>query len=89
MGRQVRKAKDTMSTSIRHHNDEDKPIPIIESSMEHTDLHPFCPVDPSCPCHKDPILLAPLAQAVQDGLMTPDEATDYAMGRTLQGGGWA
>lgn len=77
-----------MSTSIRHTDDETA-IPIIESTIDHTNLHPFCPVDPSCLCHEDLALLAPLAQAVQDGLMTPDEATDYAMGRTLQGGGWA
>lgn len=55
---------------------------------QYTDEHPFCLTTPSCPCHEDSDLLAPIAQAVNDGLMTPNEATDYVMGRTLQGG-WA
>ena len=58
---------------------------VIQSTMEHTDEHPFCLVDLTCPCHEDLDLIAPLAHAAQDGLMTPDEATEYVMGRTLQG----
>ena len=62
-------------------------IPVIPTDdLQHTDAHPFCVANPTCPCHEDPDLIAPIAQAVQDGLMTPDEATDYVMGRTLQGG---
>lgn len=61
-------------------------LPVILTTQEHTDDHPFCLTDPTCPCHEDPTLIAPLAQAVQDGLMTPAEATDYIMGKTLQGG---
>ncbi len=62
-------------------------IPVISTdNLQHTDAHPFCVTDPTCPCHEDPNLIAPIAQAVTDGLMTPDEATDYVMGRTLQGG---
>lgn len=75
-----------MSTSIRHNHDDENPIPVIVTTMEHTDAHPFCLVDPTCSCHEDADLIAPIAQAVQDGLMTPDEATEYIMGRTLQGG---
>ena len=59
-----------------------------EDVLLHTDEHPFCVVDPDCPCHEDPDLIAPIAQAVHDGLMTPNEATQYIMGKTLQGG-WA
>lgn len=61
-------------------------IPIIPvDSRLHTNDHPFCPTDPSCPCHEDSDLIAPIAQAVTDGLMTSNEATEYVMGRTLQG----
>ena len=62
-------------------------IPVIPvDTKEHTDEHPFCMTDPTCPCHEDAELIAPIAQAVNDGLMTSQEATDYVMGRTAQGG---
>ena len=62
-------------------------IPVIPTDdLHHTDAHPFCPIDPTCPCHEDPDLITSIAQAVTDGLMTSDEATDFVMGRTLQGG---
>lgn len=69
-----------------HHPYGENFIPVIPSTNDHTDDHPFCPTDPTCPCHEDPNLIAPITQAVTDGLLTPDEATDYVMGRTLQGG---
>jgi len=74
-----------MSDTIRHYGDNVIPV-IPVSSKDHTDDHPFCVTNPTCPCHEDPDLIAPIAQAVQDGLMTSNEATDYVMGRTLQGG---
>ena len=75
-----------MSNTKRHYGDNF--LPVISSTQDHTNEHPFCVVDPTCPCHEDPDLIAPIAQAVMDGLMTPDEATQYIMGKTLQGG-WA
>jgi hypothetical protein len=48
----------------------------------HTTDHPFC-YDPSCPCHEDSLLIAPIAQAVQEGLLTPDEASAIVAGKTL------
>lgn len=61
----------------------DGPIIIEVDYVLHTDEHPFCPVDPSCGCHEDVNLIAPIAQAVQDGLCTPEEATNIVMGKTL------
>lgn len=59
------------------------PIIILVDYHEHTEDHPFCAICPSCPCHEDPDLIAPIVQAVTDGLMTPDEATDFVMGKML------
>ncbi|GAC1357885.1 MAG: hypothetical protein PVS3B3_36200 [Ktedonobacteraceae bacterium] len=74
-----------MSDTIRPYGDNFIPV-IPTDAKEHTDEHPFCVANPNCPCHEDLELIAPVHKAVNDGLMTPDEATDYVMGRTLQGG---
>ena len=59
------------------------PIPILmEDPLVHTDEHPFCS-DSTCPDKEDSELLAEVAQLVQDGLLTPNEATNYVMGKTL------
>lgn len=49
----------------------------------HTPGNPFCPVDPSCPCHVDRENIAQVASFVQEGLMTPEEATDFVNGRMI------
>ncbi len=53
-----------------------------EQDFVHTDHYPFCS-DPSCPCHEDPDLLTVVAEHVEDGLMTPAEATRFTQGRQL------
>lgn len=59
------------------------PIPIpMEDPIIHTVEHPFCS-DPTCPDKDDPELLAQVAQLVEDGLLTPEEATNYVLGKTL------
>jgi hypothetical protein len=59
------------------------PIPIpMENPIIHTDDHPFCD-DVTCPDKDDPQLLAQVAQYIEDGLLTPDEAANYVMGKTL------
>lgn len=58
-------------------------IPIEDGYLLHTLDNPFCPVDPSCPCHEDPILIAEVAQYVTNGEMTPEEATDFVNGRMV------
>ena len=54
----------------------------MEDPLIHTDDHPFCD-DPKCPDKEDSELLAEVAQLVEDGLLTPDEATNYVLGKTL------
>jgi hypothetical protein len=54
----------------------------MEDPLIHTADHPFCE-DPTCPDKEDPELLADVAQLVEDGLLTPKEATNYVLGKTL------
>jgi hypothetical protein len=77
--------KGYIMSSIRSNEENELPVIPVDYKL-HTDEHPFCPTDPSCPCHEDNTLIAPIAQAVTDGLMTSNEATDYVMGKSLQGG---
>ncbi len=61
------------------------PHPIVipmEDPLLHMNEYPFCS-DPTCPDKEDPELLAEVAQLVQDGLLTPDEATHYVRGEML------
>lgn len=48
----------------------------------HTPEKPFCS-DPRCPCHEDELLIFEVSLHVQDGLMTPEEATDFVNGKTV------
>lgn len=58
-------------------------IPWDEADMLHRPGNPFCPIDPTCPYHEDPELIAEVAQYVESGEMTPEEATDFVKGRML------
>ncbi len=50
----------------------------------HTDDQPFCYCDPTCPCHEeDQESIAMVKTWVEQGLMTPQEATQYILGRTF------
>lgn len=58
-------------------------IPVVPVDyVEHTEGKPFC-LDPMCPCHEDEQTIAQVNQAVQDGLITTDEATDFVLGKLL------
>jgi hypothetical protein len=58
-------------------------IPVVPVDQTyHTNEHPFC-YDPTCPCHEEQGLIAPVAQHVRDGFLTPSEATDFVNGKTL------
>ena len=51
-------------------------IPVIPVDyLEHTDEKPFC-WNGSCACHEDQDNIALVAQQVQEGLFTPQEATE-------------
>ncbi|MHB8600750.1 MAG: hypothetical protein ACYDER_28585 [Ktedonobacteraceae bacterium] len=59
-------------------------IPVVPIDyMLHDDGHPFCPADPTCPCHEDQTLIAEVARYVADGELTPQEATDFVNGRMI------
>jgi hypothetical protein len=49
---------------------------------EHTDEKPFCS-DLTCPCHEDQDDIALVAQYVEGGLLTPQEASDYTGGHIV------
>jgi hypothetical protein len=55
----------------------------MEDDLVHTSEHPFCFIDDQCPYHDDPPLVSEVKQAVLDGLLTPDEATNFVAGRLL------
>lgn len=58
-------------------------IPVIPvDELEHTQEKPFCWND-LCPCHEDQSLNSEVNDAVQNGLMTPSEATDFVAGRGI------
>jgi hypothetical protein len=50
--------------------------------LVHTDERPFCS-DQTCPCHEDELLTALVAQQVQDGLFTPQEAIAFIKGNGI------
>ncbi len=58
-------------------------IPEEESNMLHRAGNPFCPIDPTCPCHEDQTLIHEVASYVEDGLLSPSEATDFVNGKML------
>ena len=67
-----------------HEMQQQDPIVIpMEDGIIHTKDSPFCSVDPACPCHEDSELLSDVARAVEQGLLTPDEATRVVMGKTV------
>ena len=58
-------------------------IPILMADdLVHADHDHFCS-DPTCPCHEESDALDSIAQQVQDGLLTPEEATRFVQGRQL------
>ena len=62
---------------------QDRPIIIpVEDDILHTQESPFCD-HPMCPCHEDSELLSDVALAIDQGLLTPDEATRVVMGKTV------
>ncbi len=48
----------------------------------HTFEKPFC-YDASCECHENDVLIFQVSLHVLDGLMTPDEATDFVKGKGI------
>ena len=58
-------------------------IPVIPvDELEHTPEKPFC-WNGACPCHEDQELISEVTAHVENGLMTPEEATDFVAGRGI------
>ena len=57
-------------------------IVLMEDEIIHTDDHPFCG-DPACGCCEDPELIAEVQQAIEQGLLTQEEAMLLIQGKTL------
>lgn len=55
----------------------------VEDVILHTQESLFCVVDPTCRCHEDPELLADVADAVNEGLLTPYEASLVISSKTI------
>ena len=55
---------------------------IFVDHVLHTPDKPFC-YDAVCDCHEDEVLIFQVSLHVQDGLMTPDEATDFVKGKGI------
>ncbi len=54
----------------------------MEDDLLHTDHDPFC-CDPGCPCHENSQAIEQVSDLVENGLMTPAEATRFVQGRQL------
>lgn len=64
----------------RHQSD---PIVIpYEDDLTHSNESPFCP-DGSCLCHEDQEHIERVLEAVGQGLLTPEEATQFVSGKMV------
>jgi hypothetical protein len=59
------------------------PILVPVDEVFHTDDSPFCWVDGTCSCHEDQALIAQVAEALKNGLLTNDEATRLVAGQQV------
>jgi hypothetical protein len=66
---------------MHHYGDNFLPV-VPDVQLLHTKEHPFCG-DPTCICYEDPENREQLAQAITDGLLTADDATQIIRGKTL------
>ena len=66
---------------MQHFGDNFIPV-IADTKPLHTKEHPFCG-DPTCPCYEDKEAISDLSQAIKDGLITPDDATQIIKGKTV------
>jgi len=69
-------------TMMANHREHQPVVIPMEDELLHTQDHPFCSV-PTCPCKEDNELRSDVAQAVEQGLLTPEEATRLVLGQTL------
>jgi hypothetical protein len=58
------------------------PYLVYVDHLLHTDAKPFC-FDETCDCHDDDVAVYQVSLYIQDGLMTPEEATEFVKGRGI------
>ncbi len=68
---------------VSHEQTPSSPIIVPVDEVYHTDDSPFCWVDATCPCHEDWTLIAQVAEAVNNGLLTKDEASRLVAGQQV------
>ena len=66
---------------MQHYGDNFIPV-IPDTNICHTKEHQFCG-DPTCICYEDNDAITELAQAIREGLLTPDDATRIIKGKTV------
>jgi hypothetical protein len=66
---------------MQHFGDNFIPV-LAHTQLLHTQENPFCG-DPTCPCYEDEQNNELLAQAIKDGLITLDDATQIMKGKTV------
>lgn len=67
---------------LRYQSDTAHPQDIVPIYFIHSIDHPFCPI-PSCECHRDQMRIAKLLTHIENGVMTLQEAANFADGRTV------
>ena len=67
---------------MANHQQQQPLLVLMGNPILHTTERPFCD-DPSCTCREDPALIAEVNEAVEQGLITPEEATLIIQGKTL------
>ena len=67
--------------TMQHYGDNFVVV-VPEDHLLHTPEHPFCG-DPTCPCSEDADALTELAQAIREGLISPEDATRIIKGKTV------
>lgn len=66
-----------------HEQTPSPPIIVSVDEIFHTDDSPFCWVDRTCPCHEDQALIAQVSEAVNNGLLTQEEASRLVAGQQV------
>ena len=80
----VKKGRAMSARTVTHYGDNFIPVIPVEddSCTSHSDKHPFC-WDETCMCHEDQELLTRVNEAVDNGLLTADEATTLIQGKVV------
>ena len=65
-----------------HHYGDNFVLVVPEEHLLHTADNPFC-WDETCPCHDDSDAIASIANAINDGIITTDDAQRIIKGQTV------